>query len=361
MTKRVYNFNPGPSTLPLSVLEHAQRELLNYNDTGMSVMEISHRSKEFEAIIMEAEERLKNLLELNDDYRVLFLQGGATTQFSMVPLNFLTNGKQGNYVVTGSFADKACQEAALIGDIHIASSSEDKNHTYIPDQSTYNLSESPAYIHITSNNTIYGTQFKTFPDTQDIPLVADMSSDLLCKPFDAKKFALIYAGAQKNLGPSGVTIVIIRKDLIEQSNKSLPTMQRYDVMAKNDSLYNTPPSFSIYMVNLMLDWIEKQGGLVEIEKHNEEKASYIYDVIDSSKGFYVGHAQPAFRSTMNVTFTLANKELEATFIKQAAEKGLIGLKGHRSVGGIRASIYNAMSKEGCKALADFMTEFQNNN
>ncbi|OEF96039.1 3-phosphoserine/phosphohydroxythreonine transaminase [Desulfuribacillus alkaliarsenatis] len=361
MTKRVYNFNPGPATLPLSILEKAQAELLNYNNTGMSVMEISHRSKEFEAIVSEAENRLKSLLQLNDDYRVLFLQGGATTQFSMIPMNYLKQGTQANYIVTGSFADKACKEAAFIGETHVAASSKDANHSYIPELTSLNLSDNPAYVHITSNNTIYGTQFKEFPEINNVPLIADMSSDLLCKPFDANKFALIYAGAQKNLGPSGVTIVIIRKDLIEASNKDLPSMLRYDIMAENNSLYNTPPSFSIYMVNLMLEWVIEQGGLIAMEKHNDEKASYIYQAIDSSSGFYKGHSQPEFRSTMNVTFTIANSELESKFIAEAAGKGLIGVKGHRSVGGMRTSIYNAMPKEGCLALAEFMAEFQKNN
>jgi len=361
MTKRIYNFNPGPATLPLSVLQKAQSEFLNYNNTGMSVMEISHRSKEFEAIIFEAEDRLKKLLQIGEDYKVLFLQGGASTQFSMIPLNLLPAGKEANYVLTGSFAEKAFKEASIIGDAHIAATAEDSNYNCIPNIDNYNLSKNPAYLHITTNNTIFGTQFKEYPIYSGIPLIADMSSDILSKPIDANKFALIYAGAQKNLGPSGVTIVVIHKSLIEASNKSLPTMQRYDVMAKNDSLYNTPSTFSIYLVNLVLEWVIEQGGLSAMEIHNEEKANYIYDTIDASNGFYQGHALPKYRSTMNITFTLSNKELEANFIFKAAERGIIGIKGHRSVGGMRASVYNAMSKEGCRALADFMIEFQKTN
>jgi len=361
MTKRIYNFNPGPATLPLPVLIKAQSEFLNFNDTGMSVMEISHRSKQFEAIIFEAEDRLKKLLQIGDDYRVLFLQGGASTQFSMIPLNILTSGKEANFVLTGSFAEKAYKEAAMIGDVHVAATAEDSNYNYIPTIDKYKLSENPAYLHITTNNTIFGTQFKEYPNYSDVPVIADMSSDILSKPIDANKFALIYAGAQKNLGPSGVTIVVIHKSLIEASDKSLPTMQRYDIMAKNDSLYNTPPTFSIYLVNLVLEWIIEQGGLSAMELHNEEKASYIYNAIDTSNDFYKGHALPEYRSTMNITFTLNNKDLEASFISKAAERGLIGIKGHRSVGGMRASVYNAMSKEGCRALADFMIEFQKTN
>lgn len=358
MTKRIFNFNPGPSTIPLSVLEQAQSELLNYNNTGMSVIEISHRSKDFENIIFQAETRLKNLLNLDDNYRVLFLQGGASSQFSMIPQNLLTEGKQANYAITGSFAKKACEEANLFGTTHIAASSKDQNHNYIPLKDKFSLSENPAYLHITTNNTIYGTQYKEYPSFDNIPLIADMSSDILCKPIDGKQFALIYAGAQKNLGPSGVTIIVIRKDLLEISNKTIPTMQRYDIMADNNSLYNTPPTFSIYLLNLVLGWIENQGGITAIEDHNESKAKIIYDAIDNSNGFYMGHAVPEFRSTMNVTFTLQNSDLDKQFIAEASEKGIIGIKGHRSVGGMRASIYNAMTQEGCQALVDFMLSFQ---
>ena len=361
MSERVFNFNPGPSTIPLEVLEEAQSELLNYKNTGMSVMEISHRSKEFQAIVQEAEAQIKGLLGLGDDYRVLFLQGGASMQFSMIPTNFLAEGSVANYVVTGSFAKKSYEEAVKIGQTHIAGSTKDVNHTRVSLPEEIKLSESPAYVHITSNNTIFGTQWKDFPDFGDVPLVADMSSDILSKPFDASKFALIYAGAQKNLGPSGVTVVIIREDLLTKVPDTIPSMLRYDLMAKNDSLYNTPPSFSIYLLNLVLKWLKGQGGLEGIAAHNEEKAGYVYNTIDSSNGFYSGHAEKSSRSLMNITFRLPNEDLEKAFISQAAEIGLKGLKGHRSVGGIRASIYNAMPKAGCKALADFMVEFQKKN
>jgi len=355
--QRVYNFNPGPATLPLPVLEQVQGELLNYKSTGMSVMEISHRSKEFEEIIFEAEDLVKELLGIGEDYQVLFLQGGASLQFAMVPLNFLSEGMTADYILTGYFAEKAYKEAAKIGKAHIAGSSKDTNYDRIVSMDEIQLSDSPAYVHITSNNTVYGTQWKTFPDFGNIPLVADMSSDIMSYPFDVSKFALIYAGAQKNLGPAGVTLVIIRKDMLEKVPENLPSMLRYDLHAEKRSLYNTPPCFNIYVVNLVLKWIKENGGLKAMKERNEEKASYIYEAIDKSGGFYRGHAKKEYRSTMNVTFRLPNENLEKVFVKEAAENGLVGLKGHRSVGGIRASIYNAMSKEGCLALAEFMNDF----
>lgn len=361
MTERVFNFNPGPSTIPVEVLEHAQKELLNYNNTGMSVMELSHRSKDFEAIVKQAEASVKELLNLGDNFRVLFLQGGASLQFSMVPMNLIPEGATANYIVTGSFADKAYKEALKEGPCHIAATTKATNHNRIPSMDEVQLTENPAYVHITSNNTIFGTQWKQFPDFGDTPIVADMSSDILSKPFDASKFGLIYAGAQKNLGPSGVTMVIIREDMLQRSPEKLSSMLRYDIMAQNDSLYNTPPTFAIYLVNQVLEWIKRNGGLEGMAKHNEEKAGYIYNVIDESNGFYKGHAEKEFRSLMNITFRLPNEDLEKTFIAEAAKKGLVGLKGHRSVGGIRASIYNAMPKAGCQALADFMKEFQAKN
>lgn len=357
MNERVFNFNPGPATLPLPVLEEAQRELLNYKGTGMSILETSHRSKEYEAINAETEALLKEILKIPDNYRVLFLQGGATMQFDMVPLNFLTEGATADYILTGSFAEKAYKEAQKVGNVHVAASTKDENYRRIVRFDEIKLSENPAYVHITSNNTIFGTQWKEFPDFGDIPLIADMSSDILSRRIDVKKFALIYAGAQKNLGPAGVTVVIIRDDMIARSNKKLPSMLRYDVHAENNSLYNTPPVFAVYMVNLVLKWVKNQGGLAVIEKINEEKASYLYEVIDESEGFYAGHAEKDSRSLMNVTFRLPSEELEKKFIAEAAEKGLKGLKGHRSVGGIRASIYNAMPVEGCRRLAEFMRDF----
>lgn len=358
MTERVFNFNPGPSTLPLEVLEQAQRELLNYQSTGMSILEISHRSKPYEAIHHEAESAIKEMLGLGDDYRVLFLQGGASSQFSMIPMNFLSDGRTADYLITGSFAEKAWQEANLIGNTHVAVNTKDCNFRRIPVASEIVLSDNPVYVHLTSNNTIYGTQWHEFPDLGDVPMMIDMSSDILSYPIDGKRFALIYAGAQKNLGIAGVTIVAIRQDLLAACPKQLPTMLRYDIHAKNDSLYNTPPGFSVYLANLSLQWLKRQGGPAGIEQHNREKAALIYAVIDNSGGFYSGHAEKDSRSLMNITFRLPEVELEERFVKEAANIGLIGLKGHRSVGGMRASIYNAMSKAGCQALAEFMTEFQ---
>lgn len=361
MTERVFNFNPGPAVLPLPVLEQAQRELLNINNSGMSVLEISHRSKDYEAINAGAEALIKELLNVPDNYRVLFLQGGASTQFAAVPLNLLPSDSTADYILTGSWAEKAFQEASKFGNAKVAASTKDDNYTRIPTAAEIKLSENPAYVHLCSNNTIFGTQWQTFPDFGSIPLIADMSSDIMSRPFDVSKFALIYAGAQKNLGPAGVTVVIIRKDLLENIPTSIPTMLRYDIHAKNDSLYNTPPAFSVYMVNLVLQWIKDNGGLAAMQQHNAAKAALIYDAIDNSNGFYRGHAQIDSRSLMNITFRLPSEDLEKAFAAEATKKGLIGLKGHRSVGGIRASVYNAMSLEGCQALAAFMQEFKQQN
>lgn len=361
MGDRVYNFNPGPSALPLSVLEEVQKDLLNFKGTGMSILEISHRSKEYEEVNAEAETLMKELLNAPSDYRVLFVQGGASTQFAMLPLNFLGAGMEADYVVTGSWAEKAYEEAAKIGKANIAASSKDTNFNRIPAPGEIKLSSSPAYVHITTNNTIFGTEWQSMPDFKGATLVADMSSDMLSRPFDASKFSLIYAGAQKNLGPAGVTVVIISPAMLERANKNIPTMMQYGIHAKNNSLYNTPPAFAVYVVNLVLKWIKNNGGLTAIEKNNKEKAGYIYDAIDNSGGFYKGHAQKDSRSLMNITFTLPNEELEKTFASEAAKQKLIGLKGHRSVGGMRASVYNAMSLEGSKILAAFMKDFQKRN
>lgn len=358
MTERIFNFSAGPATLPLAVLQEAQAELLNYQDTGMSILEMSHRTKPYEAINTEAEANLKELLGLGDDYRVLFLQGGASTQFAMVPMNFLAAGRTADYILTGSWSEKACKEAKLIGATHIAATTAEGNYRRIPGIGEIKLSDNPVYVHMTSNNTIFGTQWHDFPSFGNVPLIADMSSDILCKQFDATKFALIYAGAQKNLGPAGVTVVVIRKDLLESIPKTLPTMLRYDTHANNNSLYNTPPTFAIYMVNLVLRWIKAQGGLAAVEKVNREKAALIYNAIDQSSGFYQGHADKDSRSLMNITFRIANNDLESVFIAEATKAGLSGLKGHRSVGGLRASVYNAMPVAGCKALRDFMLDFQ---
>lgn len=361
MIERVYNFNPGPATLPLPVLEQAQQELLDYQELGMSVMEISHRSKEYEAINSEAEARIKRLLGVGDDYRILFVQGGASLQFAMVPLNFLPDGKIANYMLTGSWSEKALEEAKKIGATHVAASTQEEKYTRIPRQNEIQLSESPAYVHITTNNTIFGSQWHNLPDVGNLPLVADSSSDFLSRPIEANKFALIYAGAQKNFGPSGVTMVLVRQSWIEQGAANLPAILRYTTHAKNNSLYNTPPTFAVYMVNLVLGWIEEQGGLGAMEQRNTRKANVLYGVIDGSKGFYNCPVQPDSRSLMNVVFRLPNETLEKKFLTEATAAGLVGLKGHRSVGGMRASIYNAMSVEGCEALADFMRDFVQKN
>lgn len=359
MTERVFNFNPGPAMLPVEILEEAQKELLNYKGTGMSVMEISHRSKQFEEIIVGAEALLKELMGIPENYRVLFIGMGATGQFDMIPMNYLVDGKVGNYVITGSFANKAYKEGAKIGAAHVAATTKEINFARVANPDEIKMSDNPAYLHITSNNTIFGTQWKVFPETGNVPLIADMSSDILSKKVDVSKFALIYAGAQKNLGPAGAAVVIIREDMIEKSNQDLPTMLKYDIYAKNNSLYNTPASFTIYMIKLMLEWVKAQGGLEVIEQRNEHKAGLVYDAIDKSNDFYKGHAELSSRSLMNITFRLPNEELDKEFIAEAAKAGLSGLKGHREVGGIRASIYNAMPVAGCEKLVAFMNDFRN--
>jgi phosphoserine aminotransferase len=361
MYDRIYNFNPGPSMLPVEILEEAHKEFFNYKGTGMSVMEISHRSKPFEEIILSAEALLKELMQIPDNYRVLFIGMGATGQFDMVPMNYIVDGKVGNYAVTGSFANKAYKEAVKIGPTHVAGNTKEINFVRVCKDDEIKLSDNPAYLHITTNNTIFGTQWKTEPSIGEVPLVADMSSDILSKKIDVSKYALIYAGAQKNLGPAGAAVVIIRDDMIEKSNPNLPVMLKYDTYAKNNSLYNTPASFTIYMIRLMLEWAKKQGGLSVIEKRNEEKAGLIYNTIDKSNGFFKGHAEAGSRSLMNITFRLPNEDLDKEFIAEAAKIGLGGLKGHREVGGMRASVYNSMPTEGCKKLADLMVEFQKKN
>ncbi|GGH14139.1 3-phosphoserine/phosphohydroxythreonine transaminase [Paenibacillus segetis] len=358
MSKRAYNFNAGPAALPLEVLERAQAEFVDYQGTGMSIMEMSHRGAVYEAVHNEAASRLLNLLGNPQGYKVLFLQGGASTQFAMLPMNFLTEGKTAGYVKSGSWANKAIKESKLIGSTFVAASSEENKYMSMPDVSNLELPENTAYLHLTSNETIEGTQFQEFPDTGNVPLIADMSSDILCRPFDLTKFGLVYAGAQKNLGPSGVTVVLAREELLQNSPSHIPTVLRYDTHAENNSLYNTPPSFAIYMVNQVLKWIEEQGSLEGIEKKNREKASLLYNAIDESAGFFRGCVDPASRSIMNVTFRLGSEELEKLFIKESEKEGFVGLKGHRSVGGLRASIYNAVPYESIKALVDFMSQFQ---
>ncbi len=361
MSKRVYNFNPGPAILPLSVLEEAQRDLLDFKGTGMSILEVSHRGKDYEALHNETESLLKELLNAPSDYRVLFMGGGASAQFALVPMNFLPAGSVADYILTGSFAEKAYEEAARVGTVNVAASTQATNYDRIPALPEIKLSQDSAYVHITSNNTIFGTQWETLPEFPGTPLVADMSSDILSRPFDVSKFALIYAGAQKNLGPSGVTVVMISPEMLEKANKNLPSIFRYGTFAKNNSLYNTPATFAVYIVNLVLKWVKANGGVAAMAKLNQEKAAYIYDAIDNSNGFYQGHARKADRSLMNVTFRLPNEELEAAFVSEAKQADLVGIKGHRSVGGMRASIYNAMPAEGCKALAELMQDFARRN
>lgn len=361
MTHRIFNFNAGPAVLPLEVLQEAQAEFLNFKNTGMSVMEISHRSKPYEEVHNQAIADIKRLMGLGDDYEVLFIQGGASMQFDMIPMNFLTEKTTGNYVVSGAFAKKALKEGTLFGQTHIAASTEAENFMRIPRQEELSLSKDAAYLHICYNNTIFGTEWNYVPETDGIPLIADMSSDMLSRPVDFSKFSMIYAGVQKNLGPAGVCLVVIRKSMIEKAPGHLPTMLRYDTYAKNNSLYNTPPAFGIYMVGKVVSWIKKNGGLSQMEKRNAEKAAIVYSAIDQSNGYYRGHAEKDSRSLMNVTFRLPTEDLEKKFISEAADKGLGGLKGHRSVGGLRASIYNAMPIEGCQALADFMSKFQKAN
>lgn len=355
--KRAFNFNAGPTALPEAVLKKAEQEWMNYNGTGMNVMEMSHRSKPFEEINNQANSLLRKLLNIPDDYEVLFLQGGASLQFTMVPMNLLEEGKKGLYVLTGAWSEKALKEAKKIGQTEIAASTKDGNYKAIPSLESIHTSDG-AYLHITTNNTIFGTQWHSTPDNLDIPLVADMSSDIMCRPIDVSKFGLIYAGAQKNLGPSGITVVIVKKSLLERSKDSLPTMLDYRTHANNSSLYNTPPTLAIYLLKLVLEWADSLGGTQALEKINNEKAALIYNEIDGSGGFYNGHAEKDSRSLMNVTFTLNSKEATEAFLAEAKERGFTGLNGHRSVGGCRASIYNAVPLEHVEKLVKFMKEFR---
>ena len=355
---RAYNFSAGPSTLPLSVLEEAQREFLDFAGTGMSVTEISHRNKAFEAVVLEGEALLRELMHIPDDYAVLFVQGGASTQFAAVPLNLMHKGKA-DYIVTGNFSKKAWQEGKIYGDAACVASSEDKTYTYIPDVSAIPFREDTDYVHICSNNTIFGTRYIEFPDVK-APLVADMSSEILSREVDVSKFAVIYAGAQKNLAPAGVTIVIAKRDLIQNPLPMCPTMLKWKVQDENKSLYNTPPCFSIYMATLVLRHLKKLGGVKEMNAINEYKAGLLYDFIDSSS-FYTNSVEKKYRSIMNVPFVTPSAELDAQFVKEAAANGLVSLKGHRLVGGMRASIYNAMPVDGVKALIEFMKKFEREN
>ena len=353
----VLNFNAGPAMLPPPVLAQVKEELLSYRGLGMSIMEMSHRSKEYEEINQQASNSIRRLLGLGEDYQVLFLQGGASGQFAMIPMNFLPAGQSADYLVMGTWGEKAQEEAANLGKANIAASTRSTNYSRVPEAGEICLDPKAAYIHITTNETIHGVQWHTIPQLGDRPLVADMSSDFLSRPVDGKRFDLIYAGAQKNIGPAGVVAVAIRQAFLEKANKGIPTIFRYSTHAKNNSLYNTPPSLAVYVVNLVLQWIEKQGGLKAIEETNQKKASLIYDCLDLSSGFYKGHAEPGSRSQMNITFRLPSEDLEKEFVKQAQKEGMVGLAGHRSVGGIRASTYNAVPLSACQTLADFMKTF----
>ncbi len=360
MTERILNFSAGPAILPLPVLEQAQRDLVALPGVGMSILEISHRSKAFDEIIEQAETRLRELFGLPDNYRVLFLQGGASLQFSMVPMNLLTKNGSADYIVTGLWSKKAVKEAKRVGKVNVAATTEASNFSRIPQQDELKLDNGAAYVHITTNNTIFGTEWKKLPEVGDVPLVADASSDILSRSIPVEKYALIYAGAQKNMGPAGVTLLIIRDDLLELIPDDLHTMLDYRTHVENKSLYNTPNTFGIYIVNLVCKWLQEKGGLAAMQQENEAKAKLLYDAIDTSE-FYRGHADFDSRSLMNVTFRLPSEELEKQFIKEATAAGLDGLKGHRSVGGLRASIYNAFPQAGVEALVSFMKEFERKN
>jgi phosphoserine aminotransferase len=351
---RVYNFSSGPAVLPIPVLEEIQRDLLALPSVGMSILEISHRSAAFEAILARAEADVRAVAGIPANYKVLFLQGGASTQFSMVPMNLLTPGSVADYIDAGSWGDKAAKK---VGSVNIAASTRAENYSRVPLQSELTLTPGAAYVHMTSNNTIEGTEYKTLPDVGDAPLVGDTSSDMFSRPIDVARHALIYAGAQKNLGPSGVTLVIVREDMLSRSQKSLPSMLNYALQAENGSMYNTPPTFAVYTLGLVVKWLIGQGGLAAMAALNERKAAKLYAEIDRS-GFYRGTADKDCRSLMNVTFRLASEDLEKRFVKESTAAGLDGLKGHRSVGGMRASIYNAFPEAGVDALVAFMREFE---
>jgi phosphoserine aminotransferase len=356
-TQRIFNFAAGPAVLPVPVLEEIQRDLVALPGVGMSILEISHRSKTFESVLSQAEADIRTLAGIPSNYRVLFLQGGASMQFSMVPMNLLTAGMTADYIDSGSWADKAIKEAKKIGTVNVAATTKAENYSRLPRQEELKLTPGAAYVHMTSNNTIEGTEYKELPRVGDVPLVSDTSSDMFSHPIDVSRHALIYSGAQKNMGPAGVTVVIIREDLLARSQKSMPTMLNYAVHAENGSMYNTPPAFAVYAMGLVMKWLIGQGGLKAIAQINERKAHKLYSEIDRT-GFYRGTAAKDCRSLMNVTFRLATEDLEIAFVKASTAAGLDGLKGHRSVGGMRASIYNAFPEDGIDALVQFMQEFE---
>ena len=354
---RVYNFSAGPSMLPLPVLEKAAAEMICYGESGMSVMEMSHRSPDYEAIIADAEAMLRSLMNIPDNYKVLFLQGGASTQFAAVPMNLIKKTGKADYVVSGQFSGKAFKEAEKLGyDVKCVATSKADNFTYVPKVTKDMIREDAAYVHICFNNTIYGTKYSYIPDTGDIPLVADMSSCILSEPVDVSKFGVIYAGAQKNMAPAGVTVVIVREDLLDYAEEKMPTMLEWKTMAENDSMYNTPPCYPIYIAKLVYEWLLSIGGLDEMKKRNEKKAAILYDYLDS-QSYYTAPVQKESRSMMNVTFVTGDADLDKKFASEAAKAGMKNLKGHRSVGGMRASIYNAMPEEGVVALVEFMKKF----
>lgn len=356
---RVYNFSAGPSTLPVPVLEKVAAQMLNYKDSGMSVMEMSHRSSSYLEIFNDTKALLKKVLNIPDNYKILFIQGGATQQFSTIPLNLMKNGKA-DYIITGAFSKKAAQEAKKFGDVHIAYDGSENKFKHIPTQDELDLREDASYVHLCANNTIYGTEWKYVPDTKGVPIVADMSSNILSKPIKVEDYGMIYAGAQKNMGIAGLGVVIVREDLIADHKDNIPVLMEYDTIADNDSMYNTPPTFSIYVLGLVLEWIDSMGGLEVMQKKNQEKAQLLYDYLDQTD-FYQTHSDADNRSIMNVTFTCPDKDLDAKFVKESIAAGMSNLKGHRSVGGIRASIYNAMSLDGVETLLAFMKKFEKEN
>ena len=357
---RVYNFSAGPSMLPLSVLERAQKELICYGDSGMSVMEMSHRSPVYDEIIKDAEAKLRTVMAIPDNYKVLFLQGGASTQFAAVPLNLLNKNKKADYILSGQFSTKAYKEAQKYGDIAVAASSKDDNFSRIPETTRESFRPDADYVHICYNNTIYGTKFNYIPDTGDIPLVADMSSCIISEPVDVSKFGVIYAGAQKNMAPAGLTVVIVREDLLGKARPETPVMLDWKTMADNDSMYNTPPCYAIYMAKLVYEWILDMGGLDAMKEYNVKKAAILYNYLDN-QDYYIAPVEKDYRSMMNVTFVTGDETLDKKFAKEADAAGIKNIKGHRSVGGMRASIYNAMPIEGVEALVKFMDDFAKNN
>ncbi len=356
---KVYNFNAGPAMLPEVVMERAQKEFCNYADSGCGVMEHSHRNKLFDAILAKANDNIRKIMGVPENYDIVYIQGGASMQFAMIPMNLYVPGHVMQFADTGTWSSKALKEAKLFGETEVIASSKEAKYTFIPDPAKMAPSADASYFHITSNNTIYGSQYQSFPESA-CPMIADMSSDIMSRKVDVSKFAMIYAGAQKNLGPSGMAVVIIRKDLVERTPANVPTMLRYSTYTENNSLYNTPPTFGIYMLGLVTDWVLEIGGIEEIEKRNNAKAALLYSAIDASEGFYRNPVAADSRSKMNVIWRLPTEELEAEFVKESIAAGMIGLKGHRSAGGIRASIYNAMPLEGIEKLVSFMADFRKN-